>query len=196
MKIAISIFFGLIIFFISPKSNAQQYHDKSFYLVDSLAENAKPKEALALVESIYAQANKTGNTNLSVKAAIYSMLFQTYLAEDALVVIINRLKTDITKSKQPEKSLLQSVLGSIYWNYYLQNRYRISQRSFIENNLDDNVKTWSIVRLNQEISNILLKSVHEKKPLQPMGLKLKNSFIYKAQPPNAMCLCHLIRVIH
>ncbi|WP_410222171.1 MG2 domain-containing protein [Pedobacter sp.] len=138
-----------------------------FAKVDSLALNAQPKEALALINKLYTDAQKTHNTNLLVKSVIYRMLFQSYLTEDAFIEILKDLKGAITIAKQPEKSILQSVLGQMYWNYYLQNRYQIAQRTpIIEANIGDNIKTWSAQQINKEATASLIASLAEKEILR------------------------------
>lgn len=152
-------------------SYAQQYNEQSFYKVDSLAQNAKPVEALALVNKIYNYSNQYKNATLSVKAAIYKMIFQSYLQENAIDTIVKNLRKDIAIAQQPQKSILQSILATTYWNYYQQNQYRISERTEVIKNTNDDIKTWSLAQLNNEISKNFFLSIKEAKLLQNLTVE-------------------------
>ncbi|MFN0255448.1 alpha-2-macroglobulin family protein [Pedobacter ureilyticus] len=152
-------------------SYAQQYNEQSFYKVDSLAQNAKPAEALALVNKIYNYSNQHKNATLSVKAAIYKMIFQSYLQENAIDTIVKNLRNDIAIAQQPQKSILQSILATTYWNYYQQNQYRISERTEVLNNTNDDIRTWSLAQLNQEISKNFFLSIKETELLQKVAVE-------------------------
>ncbi|MCJ0741411.1 alpha-2-macroglobulin family protein [Pedobacter montanisoli] len=170
MKALVRLILSITLLFILTLNVSAQKADE-FAKVDSLALNAQPKEALALINTLYLQAQKNQNTNLLVKAVIYRMLFQSYLTEDAFTEILKDLKEAIAKAKQPEKSILQSVLGQMYWNYYLQNRYQISQRTLVEGNIGDDIKTWSPQKINNEVAATLLASLAQKEILQKTGIE-------------------------
>ncbi|RYG13644.1 MAG: hypothetical protein EOO07_17475, partial [Chitinophagaceae bacterium] len=162
----ILLFSLFLIFSFSQDAFAQQYSEQSFNKVDSLANQAKPKAALALINDIYNYSNTHKNATLAVKAAIYRMLFQSYLEEDAIDTIVKNLRIDIEKAQQPQKSILQSILANTYWSYYQQNQYKISQRTDIAGNVNNDIKTWSIPQLNREISRVFFLSLKEQQLLQ------------------------------
>jgi uncharacterized protein YfaS (alpha-2-macroglobulin family) len=160
-------FLFLFIFSLSLNASAQRkYTLDDFYRVDSIANLAKPKEALALIDKINIQAHQTGNTPLLIKSVIYRMMFQSYLEENAFDKILNDLQSDISKAKQPEKSILQSLLAETYWNYLQQNSWQISQRTQVQANISSDIKTWSIKKLNEETVKNYLLSLNEIQILQ------------------------------
>lgn len=171
MKKFIRLFSLALALFFSFNAFAQQYNEQSFFKVDSLAQQAKPKEALALINNIYNYSNQHKNATLAVKASIYRMLFQSYLEEDAIDTIVKNLRVDIEKAQQPQKSILQSILANTYWNYYQQNQYKISQRTDVIGNTNNNIKTWSLAQLNKEISNFFFLSIKEQKLLQSIKIE-------------------------
>ncbi|QDW26560.1 hypothetical protein FFJ24_017715 [Pedobacter sp. KBS0701] len=160
-----ALFFLLIL--LSLRISAQQkYTLNDFYRVDSIASQAKPKNALALIEKINEQARQTHNTPLLVKSVIYRMMFQSYLEENAFDKILINLRKDINITKQPEKSILQSLLAETYWNYLQQNRWQINQRTQVQGDIGDDLKTWSIKKLNDETVKYYLLSLKESQILQ------------------------------
>ncbi|WP_343523338.1 MG2 domain-containing protein [Pedobacter sp.] len=160
-----TLFFLLVL--LSLRVSAQHTYSLSdFDRVDSIAYQGKPKDALALIEKINEQARQTSNTPLLVKSVIYRMMFQSYLEENAFDQILIDLRKDISSAKQPEKSILQSLLAETYWNYLQQNRWQISQRTQVQGGVGDDIKTWDIKKLNDETVKYYLLSVKESRILQ------------------------------
>ncbi|WP_293788521.1 alpha-2-macroglobulin [uncultured Pedobacter sp.] len=157
----------LFTFLLSLDVSAQhQYTLMDFYRVDSMANQAKPKDALALVEKIYGQASQTRNMPLLIKSVIYRMMFQSYLEENAFDKILIGLRKDIGNAEQPEKSILQSLLAETYWNYLQQNRWQINQRTQVQGDIGNDIKTWNIKKLNDETVKYYLLSLKESQLLQ------------------------------
>ncbi|RBQ02761.1 alpha-2-macroglobulin family protein [Pedobacter miscanthi] len=157
----------IFIFLLSLNVSAQRkYSLGDFYRVDSIANQAKPKDALALIEKINEQAHQTHNTPLLIKSVIYRMMFQSYLEENAFDKILNDLRSDISKANHPEKSILQSLLAETYWNYLQQNHWQITQRTQVQGDIGNDIKTWSIRKLNEEAVKNYLLSLKEIKVLQ------------------------------
>ncbi len=167
MKMLLRLSFLLIcsLLFNSP-AFSQQYTIDDFYKVDSIANAAKPKDALALIEKINSQARADGNSALLIKSVIYKMMFQSYLEENAFDKILIDLRKDISLAKQPEKSILQSLLAETYWKFYQQNQWKISQRTNVSANIGDDINTWSIQKLTDEITKNFLYSLQEATLLQ------------------------------
>ncbi|WP_412466167.1 alpha-2-macroglobulin family protein [Pedobacter sp. KLB.chiD] len=157
----------LFTFLFSFNVSAQhKYTLADFYRVDSIANQAKPKDALALVEKIYEQASQTRNMPLLIKSVIYRMVFQSYLEENAFDKILIGLRKDIGNAKQPEKSILQSLLAETYWNYLQQNRWQINQRTPVQGDIGDDIKTWNIKKLNDETLKYYLLSLKDSQLLK------------------------------
>ncbi|WP_406824097.1 MG2 domain-containing protein [Pedobacter sp. KACC 23697] len=160
-----SIFFLLILLSLSVSAQ-QKYTLNDFYRVDSIASQAKPKDALIVINKINEQARQMHNIPLLVKSVIYRMMFQSYLEENAFDQILIDLHKDINTAKQPEKSILQSLLAETYWNYLQQNRWQINQRTQVQGDIGDDIKTWSVKKLNDETVKYYLLSLKESQILK------------------------------
>ncbi|WP_052496351.1 alpha-2-macroglobulin family protein [Pedobacter lusitanus] len=168
------------ILFFTAKTFSQKHlktSDPSFFKVDSLAGKEKPREALSLINSINERARKDGNTTLLIKSAMYRIMFQGYLEEAAFTSILKDLKEDIRLARQPEKSVLQSLLAETYWEYFQQNRYKIYQRTQVEGNIGDDIQTWSIKKITGEVVRQLLFSMAEKELLQNTKVGVLNEIL-------------------
>lgn len=167
MKNALFTIALLFIFFCSKSLFAQQLKYDDYYAqIDSLAANQKARPAVELINKVNAEARKEGNTAMIIKSVMYRRLFQSYLDGNELIRQINLLRQDVLVAKQPEKSTLQSLLAETFWNYYAQNRYKISQRSAVDGDIGDDVATWSVRKLLTEVTKQYLASVSEVKILQ------------------------------
>ncbi|RZJ76398.1 MAG: hypothetical protein EOO47_18595, partial [Flavobacterium sp.] len=167
MKLTIRFSILLILSLLFNSSAfAQKYTVHDFYKVDSIAKEAQPKDALALINKINLQARANGNSALLIKSVIYRMMFQSYLEENAFDKILIDLRKDISTAKQPEKSILQSLLAESYWNFYQQNQWKIAQRTNVQGNIGDDINTWSTRKLIDEITKTYLASLEEIELLQ------------------------------
>jgi uncharacterized protein YfaS (alpha-2-macroglobulin family) len=141
-------------------------YDDLFEKIDLLAEKQKARPALELIKEVGEKARKDGNTAMIIKSVMYSRLFQTYLNGNDLIPQINMLRQDVLVAKQPEKSILQSLLAETYWNYYTINAYKIGQRTQIENDSTSDVSTWAVKRILDEVQKNFEASLKEVSLLQ------------------------------
>ncbi|MBB6236194.1 uncharacterized protein YfaS (alpha-2-macroglobulin family) [Pedobacter sp. AK013] len=177
ISLRLSTLFFLFILLSLHVSAQQKYTLDDFYRVDSIANQGKPKDALALIEKINQAAHKENNTPLQIKSVIYRMMFQSYLEENAFDKILINLRDDITKAKQPEKSILQSLLAETYWNYLQQNRWQISQRTQVQGDIGNDIKTWSIKKLSDETVKYYLLSLKEAQLLQQTNVDILDAVL-------------------
>ncbi|SFH10869.1 alpha-2-macroglobulin family protein [Pedobacter insulae] len=162
MKFTLHLFpFLICLTLFNATAFGQKYTIDDFYKVDSLANQAQPKDALAIIDKMTVQARAEGNSSMLIKSVIYKMLFQQYLEENAFDKILIDLRKDISLAKQPEKSILQSLLAETYWRFYQANQWRISQRTNVNANIGDDINTWSLPKLTEEITKTFLSSLQE-----------------------------------
>ncbi|MVN23331.1 alpha-2-macroglobulin family protein [Mucilaginibacter arboris] len=145
--------------FLTLQVSAQQKIDEQLInRIDSLSAAGLPKSALKEVEKLDALSRKNHNPTQQIRAAVYRMNLQTYLEENALTAIINRLKLDIKQAAFPVKAVLQSVLAEIYWKYYQQNRYQFVRRTALEKP-DADFARWDLKTIIREVGNLYQQSL-------------------------------------
>ncbi len=147
-----------LLFFCSH-TFAQNYQEIN-HRIDSLANIRLPKSALIEVDKLEQLARKNKNAPQQIRAIIYRMKFQSYMEENALVAIIARLKLDIGQANYPVKSVLQSLLAGMYWNYYHQNRWQFNQRNRLEKTGSDLTK-WDLQTINDEMTHLFKLSLQD-----------------------------------
>jgi uncharacterized protein YfaS (alpha-2-macroglobulin family) len=157
MRIHLSVlsayFLAACLVLVIQSASAQNKFNEISNRIDSLANIGLPKSALKEVDNLEMLARKSNNSPQQIRAVIYRMTFQSYIEENALVAIINRLKADIDRASFPTKPVLQSLLAETYWKYYQQNRYQFSQRSRLDKPDADFTK-WDLKTITNETSNL------------------------------------------
>ncbi|MDF2433849.1 MAG: hypothetical protein JWP44_3480, partial [Mucilaginibacter sp.] len=150
-----------IMLFISSVTFAQDYQ-KINARIDSLAKKDLPKSALLEVDKLEQLARKESNAPMQIKAILYRIQFQSAVDENAMVAAINRVKTDVNKASFPVKPVLQSLLATLYQQYYHQNRWLFSQRTRLAG-ADTDFTKWDLQTINNEISHQFKLSLKEYK---------------------------------
>jgi len=132
--------------------NAQESYTILWKKVDQLTVDNLPKSALAIVEQIYAKAQKEGNSPQRIKTLFYKSKFALTLEEEASLKVISDFKTQIANSTFPTRNVLENILANLYWQYYHQNRWKIYHRTTTEKKVDPiDFRTWDVHTLFKEI---------------------------------------------
>jgi hypothetical protein len=124
--------------------------NKAWQEVADFENKGLPESALKVVNEIYAQAKKEKNAAQLVKGIIHQLKFTDYKEENAFVKNLTRLQEESQQASYPEKPLLHSMLGEMYWQYYQNNRHRFNDRTALLNVQQNDIETWSLEKIVQE----------------------------------------------
>ncbi len=116
-------------------------NDPRWVRVDSLANLGQYASALALTDTILAEARSGGDFQLEFRAMMQRAQFQQMTGIEA-PVIIGEFEARATAASFPLNALLHSVVGEQYWSYYQQQRWEILQRTATQDDPKD-MATWS-----------------------------------------------------
>ncbi len=175
------ILFLLILSFSNLYAQKMEYH-QAWKSVDSLLKKRLPESTRPLVEKIYTQAKTENNTDQLIKAFAYSMRLVDMKEENASAVILRRFREEIALAKQPAKSVLQSMLAQLFWQYYEQNRWKFGDRTDVAETKDLDIETWSLGKLVEETQKYYLLSIAEKETLQSLELGQFQEILGKENP--------------
>ncbi len=105
-------------------------YDKSWQKIDTLIQKSGLlKSAMTEVNNIYTKAKKENNEPQVIKALIYKMSLSEQLSEQSNYENIGLLEKEISDSKEPVRSILNSIGAGYYWNYPQNNRWRFYNRT-------------------------------------------------------------------
>ena len=162
----------LLLLFFSTIANAQKSFESLWLKVEQFEVDQLPKSARNSVEEIYTKAAKENNSSQLVKSLFYKSKFSLTLEEDAQLKVIEEFKKHIANSKFPIKNVLENVLGNLYWQYFMQNKYKFYNRTKTENKVDSkDFRTWDLNTLFEEIHMHFNASLENEEKLQKVGIR-------------------------
>src|SRR5581483_7214453 len=119
--------------------------------VDSYISDGLSKSAMRVVDSIYKMAKKDDNAAMIVKALMFRLRLVEQYEENDVYNSIYRMNDEIKDSHYPLTPILHSMLADIYQQYYNRNRWKFSQRSQVVNVKMDDISTWDLKTLFDQI---------------------------------------------
>ena len=135
--------------------------------VSEFENDGLPKSALKVVEQISAEASAESNSPQYIKALLFKSKYALILEEEAQLTIVQDFKSEIEKSENPEKQILQNMLATMYWQYFQQHRYQFYNRSNTAEKVDENdFRTWDLQTLFNEIQYYYKASLAKPEILQ------------------------------
>ena len=175
-----------ISFLFFQSTNAQQLfnnYTKQWKQVEDLTKKGLTKSALDVTIKIYETAKKDNNDPQIIKALLYRITLGRNLEENANVKSMALVEKEIQSANQPAKSILNSILAEMYWNFLQQNRYKLYNRTqtapIAIGVKKDDILTWGIEDLHKKIGELYLSSIKEEKLLQQTKLEPFDSIIIK-----------------
>ncbi|HEY4156330.1 MAG TPA: MG2 domain-containing protein, partial [Puia sp.] len=145
-------------------------YEKTWKRIDSLIQKkGLSKSALEEVNKLYAAAKKEKQEAQWVKAVIYRQQLLGTVDED-----INRSRLqgeeEIRLAPPRVSAWLKSLEAEQLYDYLRQNRYRLSDRTEVQNDSSEDMGTWTAGKLNKKIRELYLGSLENETLLQQTGL--------------------------
>ncbi|MGH2563244.1 MAG: hypothetical protein ACRDE5_01945, partial [Ginsengibacter sp.] len=151
--------------FLHAQQKADDYATQ-WKKIDSFVDKGLTKSALTEVDKIYNSAKITTNDPQVIKALLYKITLQQNIEENASEKSIDTLEREIATSKEPAKSILESITAQMYWNYFQQNRYQLYNRTNTVNFDKKDISTWTADDLHKKIGQLYLSSIQDENLLQ------------------------------
>ena len=135
-------------------------------IVDSLERQGLYKSALEKAEAIQARARADQNSPQAIKALLFRGKYTTMLEEDGLTKAMQTFEDEIKTAPQPERAVLQSMLGQLYTTYLQNQAWKIQSRTPIPDGEGGDVLTWSAAQIERHALNLYAASLQDEKLLQ------------------------------
>ena len=147
--------------------NDMEKYVKEWSEIEGLRKQGLPKSLLPKVDTIYQSAMAEKNYEQVIKAIIFQINNIGILEEndEGANRIFNNLKKDAETIPQPAKSIIYSMIGQMYEEFYNQNARTINRRTSTATDLDD-VMTWDARKLAEEAVKFYNLSIQETEILQ------------------------------
>ena len=147
--------------------------------VESLARKNRPGAAFLETKKIYEKAKQDRQDVQVIKTLLYMSGLQSENRENNQLFAIKEIEREIINSKQPARSILQSLLAEAYWTYFSQVRWKIYNRTKTENYKSYDVDTWTTSDFHDKITELYTLSISEEKLLQSTSLEAYNDIMLK-----------------
>src|SRR6266487_1757373 len=174
--------FLILAFLISLQTTAQRIvknYEKEWVQVDAFVKRELPKSALTQVKKIYLLAKKEKQDAQIIKALVYMTGLQEQVTENGGVNSLDDIEKEISTATEPAKSILNSMLADMYWNYYQQHRWQLYNRTNTSAFRKDDIPTWTADDFHKRISDLYLQSVKNASLLQETNLNAYDAIIVK-----------------
>jgi hypothetical protein len=148
-----------------PTATSGDYAD-DWKIVDSLEQKGLYKSALEKVESIQARAKADKKQPQIIKAILFRGKYIARLEEDGFVKSIQIVeKEEKTTTAQPEKALLQSILGQLYASFLSQQGWSVADRTPVLDGEGGDILTWSAAQIEKQALQLYSASVSDEAAL-------------------------------
>ncbi|MCF8337651.1 MAG: hypothetical protein K9I74_06665 [Bacteroidales bacterium] len=155
-------------------------YEKQWKLVEKYEDQDLPRSALEVVNEIYEQARRDDNTPQFIKAVINKVSFRSQFETNYNEKAIKKITEEVEKTDKPvREAVLQSVLGELYWNFYKQNRYQISNRSQVDVD-SSRLSTWDIHTILSEAKTHYLQSIRYPEKLAGISIDVYSEILKKS----------------
>ncbi|MCC6412033.1 MAG: hypothetical protein IT270_10265, partial [Saprospiraceae bacterium] len=127
--------------------------------IDSLEQQGLFKSALEAVEKLGERAKKDGKQAQHIKTILFRGKYTTMLEDEGFVRAVETMEKEAATAVQPQKAVMQSMLGELYATYLSNQSWSIQQRTPIDDGEGNNLLTWSGRRIEQQAADHYLASV-------------------------------------
>lgn len=152
------------------KFNYNDTYANNWKVVDSLQTLGLYKSSLEAVTQIFDKAKKEENHPQVIKALMHKLKYNSYIKDEDFVKAIAELDSIALVAKFPLKQITHAVIADVYWGYYQANQWEISQRTFSDEIVKSDVRTWDLRTLAHRIVFHRIQSTSEASKLQQLPL--------------------------
>ena len=153
MKAIVLLFLSSIL--ILPAMAQKTDFDAAWNSVRDFEKNGLTQSASQQAKRIFDLAVASHNEPQQLKAAMYEMKYNFMLSdEEAMAMNYNYIDSLVNKTKAPAKNILLSMQAEYVQAYKNNNRFRLYNRTALENETGADIHTWSLKKLNAEIEKL------------------------------------------
>ena len=154
---------------ISNAMNAQtqKKYDEAWKRVTAFQKKSLPKSAAEEVAKIYDWAVKDKKIDQEIKALMYRYYYNSMITENDINKNLQQFYKDLgSETKSPQKEILSSYVANILYNYYIQNKWNIEDRTATVNFEKADIATYSADDFNRLIAQYYKQSIANTEVLQ------------------------------
>mgnify|MGYP006281723165 CR=1 FL=1 len=125
--------------------------DELWRQVKEATQKRRPRTAIEHLEAIYPRATELGAHGEAVRALAQKLNLQAQIEGNKAEEKIEGLQTALADAPAAQRPVLETILAHWYWQYFQQNRWQIMQRTQTAEPPGEDIRTWGLPRLFDEI---------------------------------------------
>ncbi|TWU43379.1 MG2 domain protein [Novipirellula aureliae] len=143
-----------------------------------------PKTGIEKLEPIIENAKKSKDYPEAIKAIAMKIALEGNIQGNRPEEKIVRLEEEIEKAPAEMKPMMQSVLANWYWHFFQQNRWRFMQRTQTSEPMSDDINTWDLARILEEVSKHFDKALENERQLKSTPIADYDKLLEKGNAPD------------
>ena len=148
--------------------------------VDQALRQGLPKTALEELQKILEQSLAQKAYPEAARAAAQIVIIESMIEDESNEKGILRLRSAIAQSHEEVQPVLHALLANWYWSYFESNRWRFQRRTKGAAMDSEDIATWDLSRIFEEIQSEYANALKEPEKLQafllPAAAKLLQHF--------------------
>lgn len=192
--ILLPVLFSAILFNSNTSSVDMDNIDSIWNKIDSLETIRMHRSALDLTQEVLEKAWEEKDRENYLRAVLYRNDYLRILYSDQPERIVRAMEEEIDRCGEIISSVLHSILGQFYMDFYRNNMWQINRRTEVEGEGGDQMATWTGRQFLQEAAQHYKKSIESnltaEVEIESLGWIIEGDSIGKKLRPN---LRHLLQ---
>lgn len=164
-------------------SSSSGNHEQVWKNIDSLISVGQYKSAHQQVLIIYKRLKNTDATEDLLKAVLYKLFLADRFKEEAGENNLEWIQKEIASAAFPVNAVMHNMLAELYFWYYKNNEYVISESSVIKGNAGEtDVESWDAALFEQKIRMHYDASLAQEVELQKINIGKLDAILIKGSP--------------
>lgn len=119
-------------------------YESNWKKVEEYVDESLPKSAAAEVDKIFSMAIADGNSPQMIKALIHQSIYNMEIDNENYTFLFDSLNKMLDQSTDIiEQSVLHSMLGDLYMQYYQSKKWEIDRMTNLGDFVPDDIKEWT-----------------------------------------------------
>jgi uncharacterized protein YfaS (alpha-2-macroglobulin family) len=152
--------------------------------VNDAVNKGLPKTAIEHLQPIIDQAIRDKDYPEAIKAVARKVTLEGTIQGNKPEEKIIRMQAEIEKAPAEMKPVMETLLAHYYWHYFLQNRWRIMQRTTTAEAPGKDLQTWDLPRILAEVDKQFTKALAAEKVLKAIKISDYDALIDKGSLPD------------
>jgi hypothetical protein len=153
--------------------------------VDSALKQQLPKTALEELKKILEQSLGQKAYPEAARAVAQIAFVESMIENESNEKAIMRLGSKIAKANEEVQPVLHALLANWYWSYFESNRWRFQQRTQGAAVDSQDIATWDLARIFEEIGSEYALALKESEKLQAIPIEKFDALLVRGVSPES-----------